>query len=49
MTWNRPVTTGIAPPIRAGNTLNVFGNKLLIFGGGDGSHYLNDLHILDTG
>eukprot|EP00027_Filamoeba_sp_ATCC50430_P003209 CAMPEP_0168555454 /NCGR_PEP_ID=MMETSP0413-20121227/8345_1 /TAXON_ID=136452 /ORGANISM="Filamoeba nolandi, Strain NC-AS-23-1" /LENGTH=463 /DNA_ID=CAMNT_0008586309 /DNA_START=416 /DNA_END=1805 /DNA_ORIENTATION=+ len=22
--------------------------KLLIFGGGDGSHYLNDLHMLDT-
>eukprot|EP01114_Cavostelium_apophysatum_P020580 TRINITY_DN6940_c0_g1_i1.p1 TRINITY_DN6940_c0_g1~~TRINITY_DN6940_c0_g1_i1.p1 ORF type:complete len:531 (-),score=115.10 TRINITY_DN6940_c0_g1_i1:20-1612(-) len=48
MTWSRPVTTGTVPDCRAGHTMTSIGTKLLIFGGGDGSHYLNDLHILDT-
>jgi hypothetical protein len=29
--------------------MTAVGTKLFIFGGGDGNHYLNDLHILDTG
>jgi hypothetical protein len=29
--------------------MTAVGTKLYIFGGGDGTHYLNDLHILDTG
>lgn len=28
--------------------MTAVGAKLLIFGGGDGNQYLNDLHILDT-
>jgi len=28
--------------------MTAVGSKLLIFGGGDGNQYLNDLHILDT-
>lgn len=49
MTWSKPVTTGTVPNLRAGHTMNGVGTKLFILGGGDGNHYLNDLHILDTG
>jgi hypothetical protein len=49
MTWSRPITTGPVPGIRAGQSMNIIGSKMLIFGGGDGQHYLNDLHVLDTG
>ena len=49
MTWSKPITTGIVPGIRAGHTTTAVNSKLYIFGGGDGNHYLNDLHILDTG
>lgn len=48
MSWSRPVATGNVPVFRAGHTMTAVGHKLLVFGGGDGSHYLNDLHILDT-
>ncbi|MBJ6977325.1 hypothetical protein JG630_18010, partial [Vibrio cholerae] len=43
------MTTGSVPGVRAGHTMNMIGSKLYVFGGGDGNHYLNDLHILDTG
>ena len=46
--WSKPVTTGTAPGIRAGHTMTAVKTKLLVFGGGDGNQYLNDLHILDT-
>ena len=49
MTWSRPITTGEPPGCRAGHTMTAVGTKLYVFGGGDGSHYLNDLHILDLG
>jgi len=49
MTWSKPITTGQVPGPRAGHTMTAVGSKLFIFGGGDGYHYLNDLHILDTG
>ncbi len=49
MTWSKPITTGSVPGCRAGHTMTAVGSKLFVFGGGDGSHYLNDLHILDTG
>eukprot|EP01116_Phalansterium_solitarium_P017788 TRINITY_DN4474_c0_g1_i1.p1 TRINITY_DN4474_c0_g1~~TRINITY_DN4474_c0_g1_i1.p1 ORF type:complete len:348 (-),score=91.09 TRINITY_DN4474_c0_g1_i1:466-1509(-) len=48
LTWSKPVTNGPVPEIRAGHTVTAVGAKLFVFGGGDGSQYLNDLHILDT-
>jgi len=48
MTWSKPVTTGVVPGPRAGHTMTAVGSRLYVFGGGDGNHYLNDLHILDT-
>jgi hypothetical protein len=49
MTWSRPITTGEPPGPRAGHTCVAFGTKLCVFGGGDGSRYLNDVFVLDTG
>jgi hypothetical protein len=49
MTWSRPITTGEPPGPRAGQTCVAFGTKLCVFGGGDGSRYLNDVFVLDTG
>jgi len=48
MTWSKPVTTGVVPGPRAGHTMTSVGASLYVFGGGDGNHYLNDLHILNT-
>jgi len=48
MTWMQPATTGQCPSARAGHTCTALGTKLFVWGGGDGEHYLNDLHILDT-
>lgn len=40
---------GDLPSARAGHTLTCFANeKVLLMGGGDGQHYLNDLRVLDT-
>ena len=49
MTWSQPITTGTTPSVRAGHSCVAVGTKLYLFGGGDGTTYLNDLHILDTG
>ena len=49
MTWSKPITTGAVPGVRVGHTCTVVASKLYVFGGGDGNHYLNDLHILNTG
>ena len=49
MTWSKPITTGVEPSPRAGHSCIAVGTKLYYFGGGDGTTYLNDLHILDTG
>lgn len=48
MHWSSPTTTGTSPiPLRAMTTTAV-GKKLLIFGGGDGPAYYNDVYVLDT-
>jgi len=48
LTWSKPVTSGPAPGPRAGHTSCSVGNKLYVFGGGNGVRYLNDLHSLDA-
>lgn len=54
MTWSKLATIN-TPSARAGHSANVIssgnshGNKVFVFGGGDGDDYLNDAHILDLG
>eukprot|EP00026_Physarum_polycephalum_P007434 Phypoly_transcript_07494.p1 GENE.Phypoly_transcript_07494~~Phypoly_transcript_07494.p1 ORF type:complete len:511 (-),score=89.38 Phypoly_transcript_07494:100-1416(-) len=48
MSWSKTVTTGKPPSPRAGHTAVAVGNKMVVFGGGDGNRYLNDIIVLDT-
>jgi hypothetical protein len=49
LTWSKPITSGPVPGPRAGHTSSAVGNRLFVFGGGNGIRYLNDLHLLDAG
>jgi hypothetical protein len=59
VSWFRPtLVDGTAPSARAGHSANIIPahtsgsapfQRVIIFGGGDGEHYLNDLHALDVG
>jgi len=48
--WNQAVTSGMPPAARRGHTLcqSEDGRNLWLFGGYDGTKYLNDLYILET-
>lgn len=46
-TWSKPLIHGTPPSRRRAHTTIHYHNLLLIFGGGNGSHALNDLHALD--
>lgn len=48
MAWTRLQVNGAPPPPRWGHTAAVIGEKLIVFGGHNGSRMLNDLHVLDT-
>ncbi|KAI9298051.1 galactose oxidase [Neoconidiobolus thromboides FSU 785] len=49
MYWSRPQIAGTPPsPRRAHSATLVDKTKVFVFGGGNGSNYYNDLHILDT-
>jgi hypothetical protein len=58
VSWFRPtLVDGTAPSARAGHSANIIPahtsgsapfQRVIIFGGGDGEHYLNDLHALDV-
>ncbi|KAI9311843.1 hypothetical protein BX666DRAFT_2021184 [Dichotomocladium elegans] len=46
--WTKVATAGTPPLPRRAHTANLWkGDKIVIFGGGDGVHALNDIHILD--
>ncbi|KAF8439562.1 hypothetical protein BDZ91DRAFT_755710 [Kalaharituber pfeilii] len=48
MSWSKPTVYGdVPPPLRAMTTTSV-NKKLVIFGGGDGPTYYNDVYIFDT-
>lgn len=48
MSWTRPTVHGdVPPPLRAMTTTAV-NKKLVIFGGGDGPTYYNDIYVFDT-
>lgn len=42
------MTAGTPPRPRAGHAAVAVGERLFVFGGGDGENYLNDLSCLDT-
>jgi N-acetylneuraminic acid mutarotase len=50
MAWSRPQVSGVMPSPRWGHTATLIGTKspkILIFGGHDSKHMLNDLHLFD--
>ena len=48
MQWTHPEMSGeIPPPLRA-HTATLVDRKLVIFGGGQGAHYFDDVYVLDT-
>jgi len=47
-TWTRPKVSGSIPQPRAGHTVVLVDNKLMLWGGGDGENYLNDLSVFDV-
>lgn len=46
--WIKPRTSGEKPPATRAHSIVAHHEKIYIFGGGDGSHYTNDLYVLDT-
>mmetsp|Transcript_3499 Transcript_3499/g.5699 ORF Transcript_3499/g.5699 Transcript_3499/m.5699 type:complete len:529 (-) Transcript_3499:56-1642(-) len=51
MTWNQvfPKQSEVATPMaRGGHTTCASEGKLYVFGGGSGTHFVNDLHIFNT-
>ncbi len=47
--WNRLEVSGKIPPPRHSHSLIAVGTKIYLFGGHDGSTWLNDLYAFDTG
>lgn len=46
--WTKPRTSGERPPATRAHSIVAHHEKIYTFGGGDGSHYTNDLYVLDT-
>jgi hypothetical protein len=50
MTWSQLYTPdSTAPMARGGHTTCAYDARLFVFGGGSGKHFVNDLHVFDTG
>jgi hypothetical protein len=47
LTWTKPKVKGILPSTRRAHATVLYGTQLIIFGGGNGSRALNDVHALD--
>ncbi|KAI9627050.1 hypothetical protein H4Q26_017578 [Puccinia striiformis f. sp. tritici PST-130] len=47
LTWTKPRVKGILPSTRRAHATVLYGTQLIIFGGGNGSRALNDVHALD--
>lgn len=47
MMWTKPKILGTPPTRRRAQTAVLYESKILIFGGGNGSQALNDVHALD--
>lgn len=48
MQWTHPELTGDIPPPCRAHTATLVDRKLIVFGGGEGPAYYNDVYILDT-
>lgn len=47
MSWTNLVTTGMGSVPRDSHSATQWGNRIIVFGGTNGSKKVNDLHILD--
>jgi hypothetical protein len=47
--WTNPKVSGQQPGPRRAHTLTVVGQKLYLFGGGDGASALSETFVLDIG
>ncbi|KAH9823395.1 hypothetical protein DFH28DRAFT_1118809 [Melampsora americana] len=47
LVWTKPKIEGKKPSTRRAHATVLYGNQLIIFGGGNGSRALNDVHALD--
>ncbi len=48
MQWSNPATIGDLPPPCRAHTATLVDKKLVIFGGGEGPVYYNEVYVLDT-
>ena len=49
MVFSTPLTTGAAPVARVAHSATVWEDKLVLFGGGDGTRRFKDLYMLSLG
>lgn len=47
--WKFVLSFGAVPSPRFGHSCTLVGNILYVFGGNDGSRYLNDIYVFDIG
>jgi hypothetical protein len=47
--WTKIECEGVPPISRGYHTSNLVGNKMVVYGGSDGAHCFDDLHVLDLG
>lgn len=45
--WSKPIVTGTPPSRRRAHAAVYYDSRIIIFGGGNGAHALNDVHALD--
>lgn len=48
MQWTHPEVVGDLPPKCRAHTATLVDRKIVVFGGGEDTHYFNWVHILDT-
>ena len=47
MTWVKPIVGGNEPSARVSTTGCLVDSKIYYFGGYDGVHWMNDVHVFD--
>ena len=45
--WTVPTVSGTPPPALVGHSSTLIGSELFVFGGSDGKHDGNELHVFD--
>ena len=47
LTWVKPIVSGDEPSARVSTTGCLIDSKIIYFGGYDGVHWMNDVHVFD--